>query len=399
MPAIKHNALTAAQVRALKEPGTYADGNGLNLRIDAGGGKRWFQRITVDGKRRNVGLGAYPAVSLSDARHAALDNLAAIRQGIDPIAEKRAAREIARRPAIPTFRQASQIVINLRGPRWGNARHQKQWPESLAIHAFPLIGHKTVDSITTADTLAVLEPIWLTKCETARRLRQRMNIIFDYCIAQRWRHDNPAGSAVTRALPRQPSNVRHHPAVPYNDIPEAIRKVQSSKAKQATKLAFEFMVLTAARPGEALGAEWTEIDLDAATWIVPAERFKLNVEHRVPLSRAAKDVLEQARELGDADLVFPSPIKRGKPLTNAALEQLVIRLKIAGVPHGCRSTFKDWTAEQTDFPRDVSEAALGHTVAEKAEKPYLRTDLFERRRELMEVWGAFVCGVSESAAE
>ena len=399
MPAIKHNALTAAKVRTLKTPGNYTDGNGLTMRVDERGNKAWYQRVTVNGKRRNIGLGGYPAVALSDAREVALRNVTTIRQGLDPIAEKRLARQIAQRPAIPTFQQAAQTMIKLHSPAWSNGQHTKQWSGSLAKHVYPLIGYKKVDEITTADTLAVLERIWLTKIETAKRVRQRMAAIFDYCIAQRWRIDNPAAVPITRALPPHPKTKKHHLALPYADVPEAIEQVRASTAEPVTKLAFEFMVLTAARQGEVRGAKWSEINMSTATWTVPAGRVKTRVEHRVPLSSPAMDILRQARELGVGDLVFASKRGGGKPMSNMALEMLLRRLEIDGVPHGFRSSFKDWTAEQTDFSRDISEAALAHQLGKNAEKPYLRTDLFQLRRELMDAWAAFVCPFPQSPVE
>ncbi len=396
MPALKHNALSAAKVRTLKEPGAYSDGNGLTLRVDPSGNKSWFQRVTVNGRRSNIGLGGYPAVSLHDAREAAIDNLSAIRRGIDPIAEKRAEKEKAGRPSVPPFQIAARTVITLHSPTWSSDRHAKQWTESLVNHVYPLIGQKQVDEITTADTMAVLEPIWLVKIETAKRVRQRMETIFDYAIAQGWRNDNPSAAAIIKALPPQPKTKEHHPALPYVDVPEAIKKVRASTAYPTTKLAFEFMVLTAARAGEARGANWTEINMGTSTWTMPAERIKTRFGHRVPLSFAALDVLRQARDLGDGGLVFPSILGQSKTMSNAALEELLKRLKIDGVPHGFRSSFKDWAAEQTNFSPYVSEAALAHQLGTNAERPYLRTDLFQARRELMDAWAAFVCPSAES---
>ena len=393
MPAVKERALTAAKIRTIKEPGSYADGNGLTLRVDASGHKRWYQRITVNGKRRNVGLGSYPAVGLKEAREIALANLQVIRQGLDPIDEKRRAREEAQRPAVPTFQQAAAKVIDLRRPTWSSDRHSRQWVESLRLHAYPVIGRKPVDSITTTDVMAVLTPIWTDKPETARRVRQRIETILDFSIAEGWRRDNPAGKAVTRVLPKMSPLREHHPALPYGDVPAALQRVRESTADTVTILAFEFTVLTAARAGEVRGAEWSEIDLSAATWTIPAARMKARREHRVPLSERALTILEEAKGLSDGEgLIFPNKLS-GKPISNMGLTRMLERLEIPAVPHGFRSSFKDWTIEQTSTPWAVSEAALAHNLGNSTEIAYARTDLFGKRRLLMQQWADFLsCG-------
>ncbi len=396
MPKIKNNALTAAKIRAVGEPGYYSDGNGLTLRVDHRGNKAWYQRITVNGKRRNIGLGSYPKVSLAEARQAAIGNLAAIRNGTDPVAQRQQAREVASRPAIPTFVEASERVIELRRPTWSSERHAKQWEESLRIHADPVIGKKQVDDVTTADAMAVLTPIWVEKAETATRVRQRMETVFDYCVAQGWRTDNPASKAITKALPRRPRLKRHHPALHYWEVPSAVDLVRCSAADLATRLAFEFTVLTVARAGEARGATWAEIDLESATWVVPPERMKARREHRVPLARRTLDILVAAKDIGTEEgLIFPSK-RSGKPLSNMAFSALLKRLGINAVPHGFRSSFKDWTIEQTGTPWAVGEAALAHNLGNSTEQAYARADLFERRRVLMEEWADFVLGGPEN---
>ena len=380
MPKAKHNALSAVGIKALKTPGAYADGNGLTLRV-TDGGKRWIQRITVGGKRRNIGLGGYPAVALKEAREIAVANLEAIRQGRDPIAERQ-------RPAMPTFRQTAEQVIELRRPTWSSERHATQWTESLTNHAYPLIGSKPVDEITTADVLAVLTPIWTSKGPTATRVKQRMRVIFDYAIASGWRSDNPA-AAVASALPRRSRIKRHHPALPYDEVPAAMEHIRESTADPSTRLAFEFLVLAAARAGEIRGATWAEIDVEATTWTVPAERMKTRREHRIPLSDRALAILSEARKLGDGDgLIFPNRIS-GKPLSNMAFTELLRRLKFEAVPHGFRSSFKDWTISETATPWAVGEAALAHNLGNSIESAYARTDLFDKRRALMQLWADF----------
>ena len=394
MPKVKHNALTAAKIRTEKTPGTYADGNGLNLLVDASGNKRWFQRITVGGKRRNVGLGTYPQVSLAEARNAALDNLAAVRQGIDPVAEKQRAREAASRPALLTFRAAAAKVIEIYRPTWSSDRHAKQWEESLELHAYPKIGDKPVDEITTADTMAVVEQIWTEHRETASRVRQRMAAIFDYCIVQNWRPDNPASTALIHALPRHPQQVNHHRALCYLKIPAAVELIRGSTATLPTRLALEFMALTAARGGEVRGATWVEINVKTATWKVPAHRMKSRRDHNVPLAARALEILEEVRFLeNEHGLIFPNK-RSGEPLSNMAFSSLMNRLKIDATPHGFRSNFKDWTRNQKRDLEDPSEAALGHMVGSRARRAYARDELLRVRRPIMAAWAAFVTGDS-----
>ena len=384
MPKIKHNALTPAKIRALKTPGAYADGGGLTLKVDPSGSRRWFQRVTVNGKRHNLGLGGYPAVALKEAREIAVANLEAIRRGRDPVTERQ-------RPAMPTFQQVAEQVIELRRPTWSSDRHAQQWTESLTNHTYPLIGSKPVDEITTADVLAVLTPIWTSKAATATRVKQRMGVIFDYAIASGWRTDNPA-AAVASALPRRPRIKRHHPALPYDEVPAAMEHIRESTADPSTRLAFEFLALTAARAGEVRGATWAEIDIDGRVWEVPAERMKARRPHRVPLADRALEILSDARKLSDGDgLIFPNRIS-GKPLSNMAFTALLRRLRISAVPHGFRSSFKDWTIAETGTPWAVGEAALAHNLGNSIESAYARTDLFERRRELMQLWADFAAG-------
>ena len=283
MANVKHNQLTARQVEKLVEPGTYADGEGLTLRVSASGKRRWVLRLTVDGQRTNVGLGSYPRVGLAEARRKAEENRRTVREGVNPITEKRTTREAAQaKAAIPTFKEASLDVIELRRPMWSNERHGKQWVESLTNHAFPVIGNKRIDEITSADVLAVLTPIWNDKAETATRVKQRMEVILDWAIAAGYRTDNPV-AAIAKALPRRPRQKQHHPALPFADVPGSLKKVQDSTADPITKLAFEFLVLTASRAGEVRGANWGEIDMEARTWIIPASRMKARRTPRSPV--------------------------------------------------------------------------------------------------------------------
>ena len=381
MPRIKIQALTAGWVKRATKPGAYSDGYGLTLRIDARSNKRWVQRLTIRRRQRNLGLGSYPEVSLEEAREMALANWRAAREGRDPVAEKR----MARTGDMPIFEDVARRVIALRRPTWSNDKHAAQWENSLATYVFPVIGRVPVDAVTTNDVLAVLEPIWNAKPETATRVRQRMEVVFDYAIASGWRVDNPA-VVVKKVLPRRRGTKSHHPAMSYGKLPAFLQTLNGSTADPITRLGLEFLILTAARTGEVRFMNWGEVDTVAATWTVPAPRMKARREHRVPLPRRAMAVLEEARSLGTGSgLVFPS--RKGKPLSNMAFTMLLRRLEAGdAVPHGFRSTFKDWTLEQTTFSWAVVETALAHTLGSATESAYARSDLFERRRELMETW-------------
>ena len=378
--------LTDRGVRALAEPGKYGDGGGLYLNIARGGSKSWVQRLTVDGKRRDIGLGGYPAVPLAQARRRAADNKAAVADGRDPLAEKR-------KPTLPTFADAAKQTHFANLPRWRDGRYGKIWLATLERHAFPKIGNTRVDRIDRADVLAVLRPIWTAKPEMGRRVRERMRTTFKYCQANGWVLHNPAGEMVDGALPPMPRVKAHLRALPYQDVSAALQTVEGSTAGLAAKLCFRFVVLTASRNGEARGATWDEIDMIAAVWTVPGERMKTGREHRVPLSGAALDVLNRAASLrDDSGYVFPSPNKEGRPLSDMTLTKILRTNGLAdrATAHGFRTSFKTWCMEQTDTPWAVGEAALAHVVGNSVEAAYARTDLFERRRALMQQWADYV---------
>ena len=387
-----HLALSAAKVRTISATGLYADGNGLNLKVDPSGAKRWVQRVTIDGKRHNLGLGRYPSVSLAEARQVADDNQRAIRQGRNPLAEKRQSELERRRPSTPTFAQAAQQVIDLRRPTWSSNKHAAQWASTLATYVYPAIGSKKVDEVASGDVLRVLTPIWTAKPETASRVRQRIETVFDWVVAQGWRSDNPAGKAVLRALPRHSRVKNHYEALNYSKVPEAVARVRECNADLLTRLSFEFLVLTATRSGEVRLATWSEIDEESRTWTIPAERMKARREHRVPLSRRAVEILVEARQLGGeaSDLIFPS-CKKGKPLSQMTFTSLLRRLEIRAVPHGFRSSFKDWCSEQMGDGYEIaSEMALAHNVGNATRCAYSRTELLGPRRVLMEAWGEYI---------
>ena len=386
--------LTALAAKNLSRPGRHGDGGGLYLNVAPSASKSWVQRIVIDGRRRDVGLGPYPAVSLAIARSIAQTNRSAVAEGRDPVAEKRQAREAARRPApsIPTFAEAAARVIGLRRPTWSNPKHAAQWQSTLQTYAFPLIGHKAVDAITAADVLEALTPIWTSKAETASRVRQRMETVMDWAVAQGYRLDNPAGRSLLKVLPKTQRLKEHHRALPYAQVPGAVRRVRESTAGRPTKLAFEFLVLTAGRSGEVRTADWTEIDWQSATWEIPAARMKARRPHRVPLSTGTATILWQAWELTEGQgLIFPA-MRSGKPVSEMVFTALLRRLEIPAVPHGFRTSFRNWVAECTATPWAVAEAALAHNAGNSTEAAYMRSDLFDQRRALMEVWAAYVTG-------
>ena len=345
-------SLTAAAVKHAG-PGKHYDAHGLFLLVEPSGARRWVQRIVIRGRRRDLGLGAYPLVSLAEARQQAFDNRKLARAGGDPLA--------LRKPAVPTFAEAVDEVIKVHEPTWKDgARSAEIWRSSLGAYAMPRLGRLPVSDVTTADVMAVLLPIWNEKRETARRVRQRIGAVMKWAVAQGFRQDNPAGDAIGAALPKSNGVQRHMRALHHADVAGALAKVRASGAAPTTKLAFEFLVLTAARSGEVRLATWDEIDQGAALWTVPANRMKTLRKHRVPLSGRAVEVLEAARDYADeSGLVFPSVT--GRPMSDMTLSKLVKEQGIAAVPHGFRSSFRDWCSD-TGHPREVAEAALAHVV-------------------------------------
>ena len=326
--------LTALSVKTLSKPGRHGDDNGLYLNVAPSGSKSWVQRIVIHGRRRDIGLGPYPAVSLARARDIAHDNRTAISQGRDPVAEKREARQagLRRAPSIPTFAEAAAQVIELRRPTWSNARHAAQWENTLAAYVHPVIGNQTVDSITPADAMAALTPIWTTKPETASRVRQRMETVMDWAVTQGYRLDNPAGRSLLKVLPPVKRLREHRQALPYVRVPGAMARVRECTADVPTKLAFEFLVLTAGRSVEVRAAEWSEIDWEAAAWEIPAARMKARRPHRVPLSGRALEILKEAACFGGGlDLVFPSA-RSGNAASPTTFTALIRRLEFPRYP-------------------------------------------------------------------
>ena len=384
----KKGRLTAALVRTVNRPGVYGDQHGLRLRVYESRkrksiSKHWIWRGTVNGVRRDVGLGAFPYVSLAEARQKAFEHRKISWAGGDPVALKR-------RPDVPTFAEAFETVIGIHREGWKDAgKSEKQWRASLRDYAMPRLGRRRIDQITTADVMAVLIPHWHAKNETMRRVRQRIGAVMKWAVAQGYRGDNPAGDAISAALPKNGSVRRHQRALPFTEVGAALAKVRTSGAHGLTALAFEFLVLTACRSGEVRLATWDEVDFELATWTVPANRMKAKRDHRVPLSARALQILKEARAFEDGSgLVFPSP--RARAISDNTVSKLLRELAIDAVPHGFRSSFRDWAAECSDAPREVCELALAHVNSDRVEAAYRRTDLFERRRVLMEEWSGFV---------
>jgi integrase len=387
--AHKEKRLSYATIRNLKEAGSYGDGNGLYLKVDKSGAKRWFQRIVIQGKRRDIGLGSAALVSLAEAREQALQHRKVARSGEDPIAAKR------RSTGILTFEETAKRVHKLSEPTWRNAKHGQQWINTLTAYAFPTIGSKRIDTVTNADVLAVLMPIWTVSEETARRVKQRIGTVMKHAMAEGWRTDNPA-EAITKALPRHDrSKVVHRLALPCRAVSHAIATVKASNATQATKLAFEFMVLTATRPSESLKARWSEFNIDAGLWTIPAARMKAKKEHCVPLSKRCLAIMGEARILrqAESDLVFPGT-KKDRPLSENTLSKLMKQLNIAAVPHGFRSSFRDWAGDETTHAREVIEFCLAHVTKDKSEAAYARSSLLAKRSKVMSDWSAYLEGTS-----
>jgi integrase len=374
--------LTAKKVQSKLKPGMHNDGAGLYLRVTSTGAKSWILRCRVHGAKRDIGLGGFSWVSLAEARKKAAEIRAVARTGGDPLAERDRAK------GIPTFEEAAQSVWREQVvPTARNEKHKAQWINTLRDYAFPIIGNRRVDVIRSGDILRVLQPIWLEKPETARRVRQRLRTVFDWSIAAQHRETSNPLAGIEKALPKQGDKAKHHAALPYAELPGLMERLSGADGVGA--MAVQFAILTASRSGEVRGTRWSEIDLDAAVWTIPAERMKAKEEYRIPLTAEALAVLKQARGLDD-DLVFPGQ-RQGRPLSDMSLITVLKRLNVPVTVHGFRSTFRDWTSERTNVPREIAEMCLAHTVGNAVERAYARSDLFEKRRDLMERWARFCC--------
>ena len=386
--------LTALQVTSLKLPGRFTDENGLALIIAPDGSRKWVLRIQADGKRRNFGLGSATTVSLANARKAADVIRDQIRAGIDPIEAREAAK--AEREAIPTFAAAAKLVHEANKPTWKNAKHGAQWLSSLEQHAFPALGDKLVSDITGPHIHDCLAQIWLVVPETARRVRQRIGMVLDWSHSKGWRSSEAPMRAASRGLPKQPKKDQHFSAMEWAKVPAFLSDLRATQhAGEIVRLAIEFLILTAVRSGEVRGATWAEIDIDGAVWSIPGSRMKAGRAHTIPLTPRAIAILNRMKELRTSEkpetLVFPGG-KRDRPLSDMALTMALRRMETGVTAHGFRSSFRDWAAESTNFPREVCEAALAHALENKVEAAYRRSDLLEKRRALMTAWAGYCAG-------
>lgn len=380
--------LSATALRANLEPGRYGDGDGLYLTVAKSGSRSWICRVQKNGRRRDFGLGSAKKVSLALARERAAEVRSQVEVGIDPVAERKRAQ------GIPTFREAAAKVFAENRKSWKNSKHRAQWLSSLERYAFPMIGEFSVSEIESTNVRDVLVAIWLEKNETARRVRQRIVAVIDWSIAEGYREHPLPMSAINKSLPKVKKREKHHRALPYADVPKFMRMLK--RRESVGRLAFEALILTATRSGEVRAALWSEIDLNRKLWTIPAERMKADREHVIPLTAAAISVFERAakyRQL-NSELVFPGA-KRGKPMSDMTLTKICRDAEIDAVPHGFRSSFRDWVAEETEFDGDIAEMALAHAIANKVEAAYRRGNLLQKRRKLMDAWASFCIGLDK----
>ena len=384
--------LTNAKIRKMDTPGLYTVDPTLYLRVTARG-KYFVQRIMIQGKRRELGMGAFPVVSIDEAREAAFNNRRMIRAGGDPLEEKRKAMK-------PTFETAAMATLETLRSTWRNGKTETHWIRTMEIYVFPKIGNKRIDVIDRADILNILVPLWTEKHETARRLRNWIKTVFSWAQSYGYIEINPAGECLNGALPKNVKRTVNHRALHHSEVGSALDKTEQVRACMSVKLCLRFVALTAVRSGEARLAVWNEIDMENRIWIIPADRMKTGKEHRVPLSDAALSVLRKAAEIrGTSDYLFPSPHRPDRPLSYATklllLEKAGLR-DVASV-HGLRSSFRDFCAD-TGKPREIAESALAHIVP-GVEGAYFRSDLFERRRLLMDQWAAYITGAVADVVE
>ena len=390
--------LSALAVSRARKRGMYPDGNGLYLQVTKPGVRSWVYRYMLNGAPRHMGLGPLDAVTLADARVKALDARRLRLAGVDPINARNDALSEARLETARsiTFKDAAERYMDAHKAGWRNAKHRDQWRTTLETYAYPVFGELPVQAVDVALVMKVLEPIWATRTETASRVRGRIESVLDWAAARGYRlGENPARwrGHLQNLLPRRAKvqKVEHHPALPYGEVGAFMADLRRQQGTAASAL--EFLILTACRTGEGVGARWREFNTGEGVWTVPAERVKSGREYRTPLSPPALAVIgamqEERTTERETDFVFPGG-KRDRPLSNTALMAVVKRLGRGDITvHGFRSTFRDWAAERTNYPREVAEMALGHAVSDKVEAAYRRSDLFEKRRRLMNEWSRF----------
>ena len=402
---VKAKELGALAVSNIRDRGIHFIGGvtGLALNVTKYGSRSWVLRYQVGGKRRDKGLGSYPSVTLAEAKELARAARSKLALGIDPIEEGRAIRSklLADQASALTFSEAANKYLEAHEKGWKNAKHAQQWRNTIATYAYPVLGKMLIRDIDVSHVLKVLEPIWATKTETASRLRGRMESVFDWAIAREYRKGtSPAHwkGRLDKLLPApgKVAKTDHHRALPYAQLPAFMTALREHLGMGS--MALQFLILTASRSGEVRGARWSEFDLDQGVWTVPGERMKAGKEHRVALSSAAINIIKAQQAMSFSDFVFPSPNKArngapgGAMLSDMTLGAVLKRMKINAVPHGFRSTFRDWCAEQTDYPSEVAEMALAHTVSNKVEAAYRRGDLLQKRHRLMEDWAVYALG-------
>jgi integrase len=396
--------LTAVGINRLKAPGFYSDGGNLNFRIADGGSRSWVFRFAKNGRTRDAGLGPYPDVSLADARIKAFEWRKLLVAGIDPLDQRNAARasDLVAASKSLTFDDCLTGYAAAHESGWRSVKHAKQWRASLTAYASPVFGRLPVSAIDTGMLMRVLEPIWAAKPTTASRVRGRIENVLDWAKVRGYRRDeNPARwkGHLDHLLPSKSKvqAIEHHAAMPYAEIGGFMAQLRERPNVSARAL--EFLILTAGRRGEVIGARWSEIDLPGKVWTIPASRMKASREHRVPLTSAAVAVLKQMEAIRQSDFVFPG-MGGGRIGINAMHELLgAMGWRDAAKAHGFRSTFRDWAAERTSFPRELAELSLAHSVGNEVEQAYRRTDMFEKRRKLMEAWAAYCAKVERDTGQ
>ena len=380
--------ITATKAKKITTPGMYRADTGLYLKVSPTGGKSWIQRIVINGVRHDLGLGGLDFVSLVEAQALAHENRKAVRvDGRNVLADKH-------RPSALSFEEAARKTYEAMRPRWRSEKAAENWWNQLQRYALNKMGDKAVDTITRADVLDVLSPVWTSRPEAARKVRRSMRATFAWCLAHGLVQSNVVDD-VGGALPAQPSVAKNYRALPFAEVGEALETIRASKASLSARLCFEFTILTCCRSGEAREARWSEINLDAQEWRIPASRTKTNKEHRQPLSDQAVAIVERAQENADgSDLIFPSPNKSGQPLSNMTLQKILRDNGLADrcVVHGFRSSARSWMSERTSADYAVAELCLGHAVGNSVERSYRRSDLYDKRARLLQTWADFVCG-------
>jgi integrase len=387
------NRLTALKVSKIKKPGWYPDGLGLYLQVSKTGSKSWVYRYEISGKEHRHGLGSIHDTSLEEARITAETCRSLRREGINPIEHKKrleVAKKLQKTKNI-TFKECALAYIEAHKDSWKNRKHESQWRNTLETYAYPVIGDLPVQDVDVGLILSILEPLWKTKTETATRVRQRIENILDWATVREYRQgENPARwrGHLDKTLPKRSKvqKVQHFKAMKYSDVPAYFQILRETDSQSARALAF--IILTATRSSEARGAKWDEIDLKAKVWTLPPERMKAGRQHRIPLSPEALKILKEVKPLAQDGFVFPG-MRKGRPISEGTVYKLLKDEHKGATVHGFRSSFRDWCAEMTSYPREVAEAALAHVLTDKTEAAYQRGDIFDKRRRLMNAWAEY----------